>query len=514
MLRVAKTENGLVRGIPAADTFITAFKGIPFAAPPVGKNRWRVPQPAENWEGVRDCFRFGAIAMQDVPSGNGFYDKEWHNDPARDEMAVMSEDCLQLNVWTPAKSADERLPVMVWIYGGGRNWGHPSEREFDGERIARRGVVLVSVNYRINVFGFLAHPEITAEAGGVNCANFGLYDQKAGIDWVRRNIANFGGDPNNITVFGQSAGGRSTLCQIITPLNQNNGITHAISQSGGGISFGTGAAAHGYPTLAEAEEAGVKFFEYLGVKTLEEARAIDAETLRDKASAFRNAGIHRWGLCVDGTFLPDQPNQMLCDNRRLQIPVMIGNTDDEFTDVFPAKTYEEFEAQVNERLGDAAAEFLKLCGKGRLDEQQVMANAKVNGSAFGARLFSMRAADAGLPVYFYSFGPEMPGGDNAGAFHSSELWFMFETLAKCWRPFTGKHYDLARQMCNYWTNFAKTGNPNGPDADGSPMPAWQPFMGDISRGITFREKSEMDPADLTPAIRFLYEAAAKKLWRK
>ena len=513
MLRVAKTENGMVRGLPAADTFITAFKGIPFAAPPVGKNRWRVPQPAESWEGVRDCFRFGAIAMQDVPSGNGFYDKEWHNDPARDEMAVMSEDCHQLNVWTPAKSADERLPVMVWIYGGGLNWGHPSEMEFDGERIARRGVVLVSVNYRLNAFGFLAHPEITAENNGVHCTNFGLYDQKAGIDWVRRNIANFGGDPDNITIFGQSAGGRSTLCQVITPLNKDNGIKQAISQSGGGISFGTGAGAAGYPTLAEAEAAGVKFFEFLGVKTLEEARQIDAETLRDKASAFRNAGYHRWGLVVDGTFLPDQPNKMLCENRRLQIPMMIGNTDDEFMNVFTGKTYAEFEAQVTARLGDAAAEFLTLCGKGTLPEEEIMKNAEVNGSAFGARLFSMKAAESGLPVYFYSFGPEMPG-DDAGAFHSSELWFMFESLAKCWRPFTGKHYDLARQMCNYWTNFAKTGNPNGPDADGTPMPEWRPFTDDNSRGITFRERSEMDPAELSPAIRFLYETAAKKLWRK
>ena len=169
---------------------------------------------------------------------------------------------------------------------------------------------------------------------------------------------------------------------------------------------------------------------------------------------------------------------------------------------------------VRARLGDAADEFLAICGKGKLDEAAVMENATVNGSAFGARLFSMRAAEAGLPAYFYSFGPEMPGGDNAGAFHSSELWFTFETLAKCWRPFTGKHYDLARQMCNYWTNFAKTGDPNGPDADGTPMPAWRPITGDDSRGITFREKAEMDPAALSPAIDFLYKTAADKLWRK
>ncbi|MBE6936030.1 MAG: carboxylesterase family protein [Ruminococcaceae bacterium] len=514
MLRITKTENGMVRGLPAADTWITAFKGIPFAAPPVGKNRWRVPQPAENWEGIRDCFRFGPIPMQDVPSGNGFYDKEWHNDPARDCMAEMSEDCLYLNVWTPAKSAEERLPVMVWIFGGGLNWGHPQEMEFDGERIARRDVVIVSVGYRLNAFGFMAHPEITAENGGVNCANFGLYDQKAGIDWVRRNIQNFGGDPDNITIFGQSAGGRSTLCQILTPLNENNGITHAITQSGGGLSFHSGNFSGGYPTLAEAEEGGVKFLEYLGVKNIEEARQIDAETLRDKASAFRNAGIHRWGLCVDGTFLPDQPNKMLAENRRLQIPVMVGNTDDEFRDVFNTENPEAFEASVKTVLGEDADEFFRLCGYPEADFAEVQKAAKLNGSCFGARLLSMRGADAGLPMYFYSFGPEIPGEDHPGAFHSSELWFTFETLAKCWRPFVGKHYDLARQMCNYWTNFAKTGNPNGLDADGTPMPEWTPFTKDAPEGITFRESSAMDTAARHPAIDFLYETAAKRLWRK
>ncbi len=514
MIRITKTENGMVRGIPAADTFITAFKGIPFAAPPVGKNRWRIPQPAENWEGVRDCFRFGPIAMQDVPNGDAFYDKEWHNDPARDDMASFSEDCLQLNIWTPAKTVDDRLPVMIWIYGGGLNWGHPSEMEFDGERMARRGVVLVSINYRLNAFGFLAHPELTAESGGRGCTNFGLYDQKAGIEWVRRNIANFGGDPENLTIFGQSAGGRSTLCQLVTPLNEGTPIRRAISQSGGGITFGTGGFANGYPTLADAEKAGEKFFELLGVKSLAEAREIDAVTLRKKASEFRNSGAYRWGLVVDGEFLPDQPIRMLCENRRLQIPVMIGNTDDEFADVFPAKDYASFEKMVADRLGEKADEFLRLCGKGEKSEEEIMAAAKVNGSAFGARLFCMRARDAGLPAYFYSFGPEIPGEDHPGAFHSSELWFMFETLAKCWRPFVGKHYDLARLMCNYWTNFAKTGDPNGPDADGTPMPEWKVFAGSDPRGITFRETAKMDDKPLSPAIDYLYNAAAEILWKK
>ena len=175
MLREVRTENGVVRGIPAADPRITAFKGIPFAAPPVGENRWRAPQPAANWEGVRECYKFAPISMQDTPGvGEGLYDREWHVDPEIE----MSEDCLYLNVWTPAHTADEKLPVIVWYFGGGLQWGYPAEMEFDGERVARRGIILVSVNYRINVFGFLAHPELSASQPAAP-TNFGSPDQQA-----------------------------------------------------------------------------------------------------------------------------------------------------------------------------------------------------------------------------------------------------------------------------------------------------------------------------------------------
>ena len=218
MIKIAKTEGGLVRGTYGSDMAISVFKGIPFAAPPVGKNRWRAPQPVEPWEGVRDCLEFGPANMTDYSRAYGpFYEKEWHWDMD----FPMSEDCLHLNIWTPAKTPEDRLPVMIWIFGGGLIGGNPAEMEFNGENLARRGVVLVSVNYRTNVFGLFAHPEISAESGGKHCTNFALFDQKAGIDWVERNIANFGGDPENVTIFGQSAGGRSTLCQVISPLRHS-----------------------------------------------------------------------------------------------------------------------------------------------------------------------------------------------------------------------------------------------------------------------------------------------------
>ena len=210
MLREVTVENGRIRGVASADPRVTAFKGIPFAAPPVGENRWRAPQPAENWEGTRLCQEFAPISVQDRPGvGNDLYCREWHVDPD----IPMDEDCLYLNVWTGARSADEKLPVLVWYFGGGFQWGYTSEMEFDGERLARRGVVVVSVNYRLAALGFLAHPDITKESPETP-GNFGLLDQKAGLDWVVRNIAAFGGDPDRITIAGQSAGGASTMEQL------------------------------------------------------------------------------------------------------------------------------------------------------------------------------------------------------------------------------------------------------------------------------------------------------------
>ncbi len=199
MLRMVRVENGLVRGLPAADPRITSFKGIPFAAPPVGENRWKAPQPAKDWEGVLEAFEFAPISMQAKTAldPNNIYTREWHVDPD----IPMSEDCLYLNVWTPARNGDERLPVFVWFFGGGFQVGYTSEMEFDGERIARRGIVVVTVNYRLNSFGFLCHPEITAESPDAP-GNFGLLDQQAALRWVKRNIAAFGGDPDNITIGG------------------------------------------------------------------------------------------------------------------------------------------------------------------------------------------------------------------------------------------------------------------------------------------------------------------------
>ncbi len=504
MLRVTKTENGMVRGLPAADPLITVYKGIPFAAPPVGENRWRVPQPAENWEGVRDCYTFAPAAPQQIPGVDfeNMYVKEFWS-----AGLDMDEDCLYLNVWTPAKAADERLPVMVWIHGGGMQCGYSFEPEFDGVQIARRGVVLVTIPYRVSAFGFLAHPELTAETGGVGCTNFGLYDQKAALDWVKRNIAAFGGDPDAITIFGQSAGGRSVLFQLTTPLNTPGAFHRAINQSGGGIG---GGAMSRYPALAEAERGGEAFFAYLGVKTLAEARALPWETIRRKGVEFCKQ--FRWGVSIDGHFVPDDPNARLTRGERLPVPLLCGYTKDDLGDFPLGDTVSEFEEMVRARFPARADEILALSGAAGGDMAQVRKNCVLNGQRFGLELLAMRAADSRLPAYFYEFAADMPGDDN-GTFHSAELWFVFESLGTAWRPFRGYHYDLARQVCNYWTNFAKTGDPNGADDDGALMPVWEPYTAASPRAMEFRQTPAMG-SEAAPAVRAMLDCTADGLWRK
>ena len=506
MIRTAKTENGLVRGIEAADPRITAFKGIPFAAPPVGKNRWRAPQPCENWEGVRDAYRFAPISVQDTPGlGTDIYCREWHVDPDIE----MNEDCLYLNVWTSAKNVDEKQPVLVWFFGGALQWGYPAEMEFDGERLARRGVVVVTVNYRINVFGFMAHPQLTKEQPEAP-TNFGSLDQQAGIKWVIRNIAAFGGDPENITIAGQSAGGGSVLSQMACPDNkglfQKAVIMSAMIRNPYEKEF------IGIPkSLEEAEENGVDFLDFLGVSTLEEARELDAFYIRDKYGEFANAHP-RMATVIDDKFCVGDPLVLFMQGKSVDVPVMAGNTQDEFPSFFMADSEEELQKKAQQMLGEYAEEFLKFPevrafeGEGRYGVVNGL-ECTIKG-VFG----KLKEKGSKQNYYYYKFNPEIPGWDNPGTFHSVDLWFFFETLAKCWRPFVGKHYDLARQMCNYWASFIKTGNPNGQDADGSPMPEWVPYTNEQPAEMLFEtEGSICSVKEEPPYKKFISETILRQM---
>jgi para-nitrobenzyl esterase len=486
MLRITKTENGEVRGIPAADPRITVFRGVPFAAPPVGELRWRAPQPAYNWQGVRSCLEFMPIAIQSVPGANpntgAFYAREWHVD----QEVPMNEDCLYLNIWTNAKTGKEKMPVMVWIYGGGLQEGYPWEMEFDGERIARRGVILVSVNYRLNVFGFLTHPEIINNSSDGFIANWGYLDQKAGIDWVRRNITNFGGDPNNITIFGQSAGGGSVLAHINSPMAKG-AFSKAIIQSGGGINV-KGPSLNLMPFLdvKNLAKQGKDFFDFIGARNLAEAKAIDSKQLMAGHFKFNKY----WNATIDGKYVVEDSSNSILAGHQHKIPLMNGSTNNEFMFGPPD---DNIEAWAEASIPGIAKEYCKMAREKATNEGiSPKQAATVNFFELSASLVCESVAGLSKQtIYNYLFGPEIPG-DNAGAFHSSDLWFEFETLAKCWRPFKGKHYDLARQMCNYWTNFARNGDPNGLDADGTPMPEWTPYTPKSPRAMEFLDKPAME----------------------
>ena len=478
MLRQTITENGAVRGVAATDPKVTVFKGIPFAEPPVGNLRWRAPQPAKNWNGIRFCDHFGPPSMQEEPQDkNAFYTKEFYVTPD----VPMSEDCLYLNVWTPAEQADEKLPVMVWIFGGGMNVGYTSEPEFDGTRMARRGVVMVSINYRLNAFGFLCHPELTREGrkAGEYGTNFGLLDQSAGLQWVKRNIAHFGGDPENVTLFGQSAGGRCVWMHLTAP--SDKGLFHrAILQSagmGGGITS--------YPDLQAAQEGGKRFLAHLGVSSIEEARKIPADVLRDKGLTFN---AYRWGPVIDGDYLPEAPLTAVASGRAHPVSLLMGSTLRDPDGFRTGSAPDAFLKRAQIIYGKDYETFLKLSGI--TDEASLLhyySSPDFSTFEIGNEYVAAKWLSHGRqPVYLYRFDPDIPG-DQAGSFHSSDLWFVFETLGNCWRPFVGKHYDLSRRMCNYWTNFATSGNPNGKEQNGSAMPTWLPCTLQEHHVMCFRD---------------------------
>lgn len=461
VIRLVRTGCGPVEGLSEDDPCVTVFRGIPFAAPPVENLRWMPPQPVSPWQEVRCAHAFAPMAMQPVGSPDDFYGKEWQMDLE----TPMSEDCLYLNIWTPAlcgvgdrtriisDSHVKGLPVMVWIHGGAYQCGSVAEKEFDGYQLARRGVVVVSLTYRLNVFGFFAHPDLNNGYGDgceLPCANFGFLDQRMGLQWVRDNIAAFGGDANNITVFGQSAGGASVLAQVCSPMSRGM-FKRAIMQSSGGVGvFNT----HIW-SLSEAQRNGERFLRHLGVDSLDKARAIPAHDLLAAAESFsppaESSGgwsmVENWIPCVDGRFLTDQYARTIESGACGGIDLLFGNTTNEFNE---------------ERDG-------------------VLVAAGEEGNRELGRLW---VEAGGKAPFYYRFDVPMPG-DDAGAFHSSDLWFTFGTLSKCWRPFVGWHYDLARMMCSYWTNFALSGDPNGSDMDGNPLPQWERFKTDSARSMVF-----------------------------
>ncbi|MBQ5770503.1 MAG: carboxylesterase/lipase family protein, partial [Clostridia bacterium] len=415
VIRKAKTENGWVRGLPAADPRITSYKGIPYADKPVGKNRWRAPGPCPDWEGERFCAEFGPAAMQ-VGVGDpkkNIYAREWMVDAD----LPMSEDCLYLNIWAPADGR-KNMPVYVWYHGGSLMAGSTAEMELDGERIARRGIVVVTVGYRLNCFGFLCHPEITKENPEAP-ANFGFLDQLCALKWVKRNIEAFGGDAENITVGGQSAGGMGVCVQMTSPACKGL-FKRAVIESGTFLNPYHVKYLLPARTLEEAETQGRRFFEGLGVKTLEEARNLDARVIENFAlSEFKEY----WGEVLDGVFRPYPANAWMLHPERMRCPILIGDTSNEFFVAPPVKTEEALSAFAKEKYAEAAESFLSLFAR-PADRESIVKDATISAMDFAILEALKKNASAGIDekMFVYRFDAKIPGWDNPGAFHSVDLW--------------------------------------------------------------------------------------------
>lgn len=417
---IVQTNYGAVKGVKEGACIV--FKGIPYAKPPVGELRFRAPQKPEMFDGVYEADKWPNRSAQKTGSGMEFYEKEFYNDTVY--ATPVSEDSLYLNIWTPSEETEEKLPVLFYIHGGGFIGGTGHEMEFRTEEYAKRGIILVTINYRLGIFGFLAHPWLLEEDKAA-CGDYGILDQIAALDWVKENIAFFGGDPENVTICGQSAGGMSVQTLLSTRLADGK-YQKAIIQS-----------ASGYPNyvvnnekLEDALDLGKHAIEYAGVDSLAGLRAMTMDQLlevQDKIvmEGFQSGHGLPYAPVINGAVLQDRVHGHIEKGWMNKVPTMIGCTKNDIT-----VTTEELEE------GDS----------------------EIQRSDIGYSLMNEKMCDN--PSYVYYFRRNLPG-DDAGAFHSSELWYTFGTLRNCWRPMEDSDFTLSVEMMDYWSNFIRTGNPNG-----------------------------------------------------
>ena len=457
---ILTVDGGQIQGVQLDDApGVTVYRGIPYAAPPIGQNRWRAPQPVEPWDGIRICDTFGHPPYQAVHYPGG-YTTEW----GYGEEAPYSEDCLYLNVWTKAPGqVDKKLPVAVWIFGGGLREGWGSEPEFDGKNWGAKDVVLVTFNYRVGPFGFFAHPELSAENPEHPTGNWGTLDQIEVLKWVKRNIAQFGGDPDNVMLFGQSAGGRSTKFLSASPLTKGlfdkavimsaSGLVDPRAQQAAPAIPGMPAmamASQSHYTLAEAEASTKEVADWAGFKDLASLRRASTETIYAMGTLYTSSTGKRSVLSaspiapyIDGYVMDKTFDEACIDGSLADIPYMIGYT-----------------------LNDAG----NMAGQ--------------------IRTFCLNREEMGGKAWAYQFARPLPtdGRSNvlSGAFHSSDLWFVFKSLEHCWRPWTEGDWDLSEKMLTAWSNFAKYSDPNGPDGG-----VWAPYTAATPKFMVWK----LDEAD-------------------
>jgi para-nitrobenzyl esterase len=471
--------NGTIEGNYDTKTGIQTYFGIPFAKPPVGELRWKAPQPIENWKGVKETKKFSARPMQRIIFG----DMNSRSDG-------LSEDCLYLNVWTPAKRNTKGLPVLLYFYGGGNSAGDASEPRYDGETMAKKGIVVVTCNYRLNVFGFLAHPELSAEASYKASGNYGMLDQVAAMKWVNKNIAAFGGDPNKVTIAGESAGSIGVSMQMSSPLGRNL-IAGAIGESGAGIN----------PTmapvsLADAEKTGTEFVKKAGISTIKQLRSLST---REIYEIFEESKMFGFPIVIDNYFLPKTIPQIFNAKEQAQVPLLLGWNSAEipgqaFMQGQPYKE-ENYVARVKKEYPNDFEEVLKLYPYSSEKEIELSATALAADRFISYstwKWFDLHRNNSSQPVYRYLYSKLRPAlVDNSmasalaggtvkkdgntppppkavGAPHACEIEYCMGNLHLIKEyAWTTEDFKVSETMSNYFANFIKTGNPNG-----EKLPEW------------------------------------------
>lgn len=477
-----RTESGLVSGV-ALSHGLEVFKGIPFAAPPVGKLRWRPPQPPASWQGVRKADEFGAPCMQPPsPERLGPWTRVFLS------KMKASEDCLYLNIWTTAKRPKTPRPVMVWIYGGGFTSGAGSVEIYDGAALARKGVVVVNFNYRLGAFGFFAYPGLTRESPHHSSGNYALLDQMAALRWVQRNIAAFGGDPHQVTIVGQSAGAASVWALMQSPLDQGL-FERAIIMSGPAVI--PVPAITGQRTLASAEKMDEKFADQLGAHSLEQLRALPAEKLMQDSEHARWAPIHDGWVLRPGW----QPER--------QTPVINGMVADDIGIGYygpgpaPAMTLETYHKRMQAICGAEVSECLKLYpAHDGAQAAAALRTALQDRARVSFYMWGVQQLHYSPRVYTYFFNRKIPWPQHPEylVFHSSGLPYVFDNLKLLNRPWQTVDHRVAHQMSSYWSNFAKTGSP-----DGAGLPEWPAFQ--VGKLSIMQLGAQMEPIPLASPAR-------------
>jgi para-nitrobenzyl esterase len=497
-IQTAKVTGGEVQGVITEG--ISVFKGIPFAAPPVGGLRWKAPAPVQAWTGIKKAEAFGLACTQAAGSmGN---------------TAPVGEDCLYLNVWTPAKKPGEKIPVIVWIYGGGFSGGSTSTPMYDGMGFAKKGVALVSVAYRVGPFGFFAHPELSRESGK-GSGTYGLEDMIAGLKWVKANIAQFGGDPSNVTIFGHSAGGAAVSMLAASPVTK--GLFHrVICMSGGSFTplqtSNQAGAGMGIPTLTVAESRGEEFLKKLGAADIKAARALRAEAIQKSLEGGMGGGGFR--PAADGYIIPSDLYSLYQAGRFNDTPILIGNTSEEAASMGGSRTVTpgEFEKQIKSQYGPQADAILSAYPHST-DAEAAKASRGVRQSSSSwntwtwARLQSQKGKSKAFE-YVFDYVHTSP---DVGSGHGSDVPYAFQTLDGRQGAPKPEDLKLSDMISSYWINFAKNGDPNG-----AGLPKWPAFKGSGQKVMVFdaipsaRPLPNLDNVKLFDAhISWLREQAKK-----